>query len=49
MDPRTDSFAAAAAAEPSRLPPFDAAQELLPSEILWVVDELFRLEVGFSF
>jgi len=45
MDPRTDSYlsAQASAGEPSL---FSAGRDLLPTEVLWILDELLRLEVS---
>ncbi len=47
MDPRTDSYLSAQANEggPSL---FDPARDILPTELLWLVDELLRLEVTTS-
>lgn len=46
MDVRTDSFLAAKARDRGGLPPFDPTLELLPTELVWVLDELLRLEVS---
>lgn len=47
LDPRTDSYTAAvdAAKELEALPAFEPAVELLPVELMWILDHLFRLEV----
>lgn len=48
MDARTDSFLAAKAMDRAGLPSFDPTLELLPTELVWVLDELLRLEVSHS-
>ncbi|ORY75302.1 Mak10 subunit, NatC N-terminal acetyltransferase-domain-containing protein [Leucosporidium creatinivorum] len=50
MDPRTDSFLALKQGreKEQELPPFNPAHELLPEELLWILDELLRLETTFQ-
>jgi hypothetical protein len=47
MDPRTDSFLALKQGREKEqdLPPFNSTQELLPENLIWILDEVLRLEV----
>jgi hypothetical protein len=47
MDPRTDSYLSLKKSHPEDgdLPRFDPTEELLPEELLWILDQLLRLEV----
>lgn len=51
MDPRTDSFVvtarSAAAADDNRVA-FDPTAELSPLDVVWIMDEILRLEVGIA-
>lgn len=44
MDSRTDSYLQGSSADLD-LPRFDPIRDLSPIELLWVLDEIFRLEV----
>lgn len=47
MDARTDSYLAIdSTSTGSQNVSFDAQLELLPQELLWILDELLRLEVS---
>ncbi|GAA5875576.1 hypothetical protein JCM16303_000672 [Sporobolomyces ruberrimus] len=47
-DPRTDSFAAARNSSREQLPDFDASRILDVQEVVWVIDEMMRLEATFQ-
>ncbi|GAA5966297.1 hypothetical protein JCM3765_005247 [Sporobolomyces pararoseus] len=47
-DPRTDSYVAARNDEREPLPDFDPSRQLSAEEVVWVVDEIMRLEATFQ-
>ena len=48
MDARTDSFLSLKQGreKEAELPQFDPKHELLPQELIWILDEVLRLEVS---
>lgn len=46
MDARTDSYLSAKKLAQDGAVEFDPKRELLPTELIWVLDELFRLQVS---